>query len=106
MKATLLVTAVAALALGVPAWGAPAGAHDALLVRIGTTRALTKHELRPGAIVVCTSRGRTLTVAAPTGRQAGSGAVWPGDGHLNFHLTVDTAPGGYVVTCGLGGIHW
>jgi hypothetical protein len=102
MKTTLLLTAFAAVVLAVPAWGA----HETLVVHVGTPHTLTKRELRPGTTVVCTSRGRTLTVAAPTGRQTGSGAVWPGGGHLNFHLTVDAAPGGYVVTCGLGGIRW
>jgi hypothetical protein len=106
MKTTLLLTAFAALALALPAWSAPAEAPGALVVHVGTTHVLTKRQLRPGTAVVCTSRGRTLTVAAPTGRQTGSGAVWPGGGHLNFHLTVDAGPGGYVVTCGLGGIHW
>jgi hypothetical protein len=106
MKTTLVLIAFAAAALAVPAWGAPAPAPGTLEVHVGTTHLLTKRQLRPGTAVVCTSRGRTLTVAAPTGRQTGSGAVWPGGGHLNFHLTVDATAGGDVVTCGLGGIHW
>jgi hypothetical protein len=106
MTTKLLLSALAALALAVPAWGASGGVRHAMTVPIGTTRTLAKLQLPPGATVVCTSRGRTLTVAAPTGGQTGSGAVWPGGGHLNFHLTVDVVPGGYVVRCGLGGIHW
>jgi hypothetical protein len=103
----MLLPALAALALAAPASSAPAKAPRAMAVRPGTTVAVTKLQLAPGADVVCRSRGRTLTVAAPTGRQTGSGAVWPGGGHLNFHLTVDVTPrGGYLVVCGPGGIHW
>ena len=107
MTTRVLLPVLAALELAVPAWGARTEAPRPLVVQLGTTRTFTKLQLRPGAAVACTSRGRTLTVTVPTGWQTGSGAVWPGDGHLNFHLTVDVTPGGgYLVACGPGGIHW
>ena len=102
-RAILGVVTVCALVLAGAAWGAPAKISSGIVVKVGQTRSFARTELRPGAIVKCTHRGHSLSLAAPAGRQEGNGVAWPGGQAQGFHLDVIGKPGGaYAVTCGLG----
>jgi hypothetical protein len=105
----LFVAAVGVLTLTSSAAAAPLQTRVRLVVKVGTNRTYTRTELHPGATVVCRYQAHTLTVTAPTDGSEGSGAVWPLPGTNDrglFHLNVNIAPAtGYVVVCGLGGVH-
>jgi hypothetical protein len=106
---TLRRTALAAAALGAlaatgTAWASPATFSRPLVVKVGEKRSFTRAELRPGATVKCTFRGHSLSLAAPTGREAGNGVSWPATQSPGFFLNVIGKAGGkYSVSCGLGG---
>jgi hypothetical protein len=103
-RAILAALTVCALVLAGAAWGAPAKFSNGIVVKVGERRSFTRTELRPGAIVKCTYRGHSLSLAAPARLQVGGGAAWPGAQAQGFYLNVIGKPGGaYAVTCGLGG---
>ena len=103
-RAILAALTVCALVLAGAAWGAPVKSSSGIVVKVGERRSFARTELRPGAIVKCTYRGHSLSLAAPAGVQVGGGVVWPGAQAQGFHLNVIGKPGGaYAVTCGLGG---
>ena len=103
-RAILAAVMVCALVLGGVAWGAPAKLSSGIVVKLGTTRSFARTELRPGAIVKCSYRGHSLSLAAPAGVQEGNGVVWPDGQAQGFYLDVIGKPGGaYAVTCALGG---
>lgn len=100
---TLAALTVCAFVLAGAAWGAPAKSSGGIVVRPGERRSFSRAELRPGAIVKCTYRGHSLSLAAPA-REVGGGVAWPGAQAQGFYLNVVGKPGGtYAVTCGLGG---
>jgi hypothetical protein len=102
-RAILGALVVCALVPAGAAWGAPAKSSSHIAVKIGESRSFARTELRPGAIVKCTYRGHSLSLAAPAGAQEGNSVVWPGGQVQGFHLDVIGKPGGaYAVTCGLG----
>jgi hypothetical protein len=103
-RAILAALTVCALVLAGAAWGAPAKFSNGIVVKVGEKRSFTRTELRPGAIVKCTYRGHSLSLAAPARLQVGGGVAWPGAQAQGFYLNVIGKPGGaYAVTCGLGG---
>jgi hypothetical protein len=103
-RAFLAALTVCALILAGAAWGAPANSSSGIVIKVGARQSFPRTELRPGAIVKCTYRGHSLSLAAPAGVQEGHGVVWPGAKGRGFYLNVIGKPGGaYAVTCGLGG---
>jgi hypothetical protein len=103
-RATLAALTVCPLVLAGAAWGAPPTSSSGIVVKVGERRSFTRTELGPGAIVKCTYRGHSLSLAAPAGLQVGGGVAWPGARAQGFYLNVIGKPGGaYAVSCGLGG---
>jgi hypothetical protein len=103
-RAILAALTVCALVPAGAAWGAPAKLSSGVVIKVGERRSFSRTELRPGAIVKCTYRRHSLTLAAPAGVQVGGGVAWPGARAQGFYLNVIGKPGGaYAVTCGLGG---
>src|SRR5215472_1853071 len=103
-RAILGASVVCALVLVGAAWAAPAKFSSGIVVKVGVRRLFTRTELRPGAIVKCTYRGHSLSLAAPTAMRMGHSVVWPGGPPPGFHLDVIGERGGaYAVMCGLGG---
>jgi hypothetical protein len=102
--AALAAAAVCAVTVTGAAWAATATFSRPLVVKVGDQRSFPRSELRPGATVRCTYRGHSLSLAAPSGREAGNAVVWPATQAPGFHLNVIGMPGGtYSVSCGLGG---
>jgi hypothetical protein len=103
-RAILGASVVCGLVLVGAAWGAPAKFSSGMVVKVGERQSFARTDLRPGAIVKCTYRGHSLSLAAPAAVQLGHSVVWPGGQAPAFHLDVIGEPGGaYAVTCGLGG---
>jgi hypothetical protein len=101
-----LAVAVVGLAAVGSAWGALAKAPAGIVVKVGLERAFTTSQLRPGTSVSCVDDGHVLSVTVPASRAVSTGTVWTQAGTRHFHLNVDARSGGYVVSCGLGAIHW
>jgi hypothetical protein len=103
-RAILATLTVCALVPAGAALGAPAKLSSGIVVKVGERRSFTRTELRPGAIVKCTYRGHSLSLAAPAGVQVGGGVASPGARAQGFYLNVVGKPGGaYAVSCGVGG---
>jgi hypothetical protein len=103
-RAILGAAIICALVMVGASWGAPVKHSSGIVLKVGERQSFTRTELRPGAIVRCTYREHSLSLAAPVGLQAGHSVVWPGGQARRFHLDVIGQPGGaYAVTCGLGG---
>jgi hypothetical protein len=100
--ASLTAAAICALAVTGAALSAPAALSRPLVVKVGEKRSFARSELQPGAKVVCTYRGHSLSLAAPV-RKQGAAVMWPGTQTPFFLDVVGKAGGAYAVSCGLGG---